>query len=353
MAGAGGKNMVINSNSNRILNIDLSIVIVSWNVCQLLNQCLESIYEQTNGLTVEIIVVDNNSQDETKHMLSTKFPDVRVIINEQNLGFATANNQGLKLSQGKYVALLNPDTIILNDALSKMVAYLERQAEVGVVGAKLLLPNGETQGGTAGFYPGFMTMLNYTLFLSFLFPNRFRAIWLSRLAMKESPVEVGWVSGACMIVRRRILSEVGLLNAGFFMYVEDIEWCARIGQQGWRIIFLGDTKITHYAKASSYQQESGFISKNLINGFNYLYSEQYGRLPIILLHLLGVISFSSRAAMYHLAATMHMSIDKNNKMALTMWDCAIYSFSFFRRYAKTGRIVKNNLMCNFTDDKII
>lgn len=325
--------MVINSNSNRNLNIDLSIVIVSWNVCQLLQQCLESIYKQTNELTVEIIVVDNDSQDETKHMLSTKFPDVRVIINEQNLGFAIASNQGLKVSQGTYVALLNPDTLILNNALSKMVAYLEHQAEVGVVGAKLLFPNGETQGGSAGFYPELKTMLNYTFFLSFLFPNRFRAIWLSRRAMKDSPIEVGWVSGACMVLRRLILKEVGLLNPDFFMYVEDIEWCTRMGQQGWQIMFLGDVKIVHYSKASSYQQKSGFISKNLIKGFNSLYSEQYGRLAIVLLHLLGAISFSSRAAIYRLAAPMQKSTE-NKKMTLMLWHCAKHSFHFAYRCAK-------------------
>ena len=154
--------------------------------------------------------------------------------------------------------------------------------------------------------------------------------------MKDSPVEVGWVSGACMVLRRHILEEVGLLNPSFFMYIEDIEWCARIGQQGWQIMFLGDVKIVHYSKASSYQQKSGFISKNLIMGFNFLYSEQYSRLAVVLLHLLGVISFSSRAAVYQLATTLKMGVDENNKMALTMWHCAIYSFNFVRRYIKDG-----------------
>ena len=193
--------------------MDLSIIIVSYNTKDLLADCLDSVYESTDGLDFEILVIDNGSTDGSVTELKVKFPHARIVSNDDNRGFAAANNQGLRLMRGEYALLLNPDTQMAQATVARMLGYLKDQQTVGIVGCKVLNPNGSLQPSA------FPLPTLKDLFLSGL-----AADWLSlgRLVRRhcsghcvpgQMPVQVGWVSGACLMIRRKTIDQIGLLAA--------------------------------------------------------------------------------------------------------------------------------------------
>jgi len=227
------------------MDYDISIIIVSWNCCEDLRNCLQSIFHPSTQIRLEVIVIDNASRDDSANMVRNEFPDVRLIENEENLGFAAANNQGLKISTGRYVLLLNPDTIVLDNALEKTLCIAEKHPRVGVLGCQVL-ENMEKIQRTCFSFPGPLNLLLTAMGLPRLFPkSRFfgnpELSWWDRTT--ERFVDV--VSGMFMLVRREALEDVGPLDEAYFVYTEEVDWCFRFWQAGWKCMFTPEARIIH------------------------------------------------------------------------------------------------------------
>lgn len=224
---------------------DLSIVVVGYNSRDDLRSCLESIREHAGAVTVEVIVVDNNSTDDTGRYVRGDFPEVRLIENTANLGYSRAVNQGIRGSVGRYVLVLNPDVIVHEGSLEGLVAFMDEHPDAGIAGAKLLNTDGSVQDSCRRF-PTFWTLILRRTPLGRLLP---RAPALTRYLMRdfdhEESREVEWLVGACMIVRREALADIGLMDERFFMYFEDVDWCYRTWKSGWRVYYAADAVMTH------------------------------------------------------------------------------------------------------------
>jgi len=238
--------------------VDFSIVILSWNVRDLLRQCLESMASgrplsaNHPPLTTEIIVVDNASSDGSVEMVRAEFPEVRLIANQTNRGYTGGNNDGIAAATGRYVMILNPDTRVLNDALAAMVAYADAHPDVGIVGPQLLNSDGSVQSSRRHF-PTLMTGLFESTWLQPLAPRDV----LRRYYVLDQPddaiQEVDWLFGACFLVPRKVIQQVGALDEVFFMYSEEMDWCRRIRQAGWKVVYLPEAQVIHYGGKSSDQ----------------------------------------------------------------------------------------------------
>ncbi len=236
--------------------IHISIIIVSWNTCQTTCNCINSIYEYTKNLLFEIIVVDNNSSDDTVKTIQKDFPHVKIINNSENLGFGCANNQGMDISNGDYLLLLNSDTILTEDSLSKIYLFAKENPNAGVIGCKILNPDNTLQHSCVN-YPRLKDKLFFALGLSYCFPkskvfNHERMQW-----WKHNKVcEVEAITGCFMLVKKQIFEETGGFDERFFMYCEEIDWCKRITNSGWKIIFTPCTHIIHYGGVSALKHDS-------------------------------------------------------------------------------------------------
>ncbi len=215
---------------------DVSVIIVNWNTRDLLRNCLQSILDQT-AASHEIIVIDNASRDGSAAMVAAEFPGVVLIANTDNRGFAGANNQGLAIARGAHVLLLNPDTIILDHAIDKMLGWLGQRPEVGCVGCQVLEAPGVIQQ-TSFADPGFwdLALVEFGLLnLAHLFPALGHPRYIGWDRRSERVVDV--VSGMFMLVPRAVLDRVGPLDDAFFIYAEEADWCRRIREAGWLCVF--------------------------------------------------------------------------------------------------------------------
>ncbi len=235
--------------------MDLSVIIVSWNVADFLRRCLESLREEAarlGTLSLETIVVDNASSDGTQEMMRASFPEVRLIANQDNRGFTGANNQGIAASGGRYLLLLNPDCELMPGALRAMADQMDSDSRVGVTGPQLLNTDGSHQSSRRRF-PTLLTALIESTVLQGYFPHArvLRRYYCEDLPDDETR-EVDWVVGACFMIRRQAIEEVGTLDEGFFMYSEEMDWCFRIKQAGWKVVYLPVARVVHhYARSSS------------------------------------------------------------------------------------------------------
>lgn len=226
--------------------LDLSIIIVSWNVADYLGPCLESIQHQLSDLHTEVILVDNASSDGTVELVSQRFPWVSVIQAEKNIGFPKANNLAINRAAGKYVLLLNPDTVISDGTLKLCFDKVEEDPSIGALGCKIVYPDGSIQLECARNFPSLTAMIWESLYLHTIFP---RHQLFGRSLMggwdHDSDRDVPCILGAFMLVRKQALDQVGGLDEQFFMYYEDIDLCANLWENGWRIRYTAGTQITH------------------------------------------------------------------------------------------------------------
>jgi hypothetical protein len=232
--------------------LDVSVIIVNYNVRDFLHQALVSIQKALKGIRSEIVVVDNASDDGSVEMVRRQFPRVKLIINAANFGFAKANNIALKQTRGKFLLLINPDTIVQEDTIRVMVEFLKNHPEVGLAGCKILNPDGSMEPACRRSFPTPWVAFSKIFGLSKLFPKTklFGKYNLTYLSIEETnPVEA--VSGSFMMVRRETLDQVGGLDESFFMYGEDLDWCYRIHQAGWQIYYVHSTQIIHYKGEST------------------------------------------------------------------------------------------------------
>ena len=243
--------------------VDLSIVIVSWNVHDVLHTCLlslvggeaaaDGLYPLPRGRALEVWVVDNGSGDGSVEMVRASFPGVRLMANQENHGFAAACNQAIVRSSGRYVMLLNPDAEVVGEALTILLDYMDSHPEAGVVGPQLRYPDGRLQSSRRRFPTPLTGFLESTLLQQWFPRNR----WLAHYYVLDRPddatCEVDWVMGAAMLVRREAIEQAGLLDEGYFMYSEEMEWCRRIKGRGWRVVYLPAAAVIHHEGRSSEQ----------------------------------------------------------------------------------------------------
>ena len=274
--------------------IDLTVVVPSYNTRDLMEQTLRTVLEASAGLEVEVIVVDNASRDGSAEMVERKFPEIGLIRNDRNLGFAAANNIAFRRSRGRYVLLLNSDTIVRPDTLRCLVQFLDDHPEAAAAGCKILNPDGTLQLESRRSFPTPMAAFYKLSGLSRLFPDsrRFGRYNLTYLD-EEQVSQVDALSGSCMMVRRRVIDEVGPLDEDYFMYGEDIDWCFRMQKAGWKIYYVPDTEIIHFRGESGKKVEMRtqyrkneamaiFVRKHL--------KQRYPLSPLLLLNL-GILLY--------------------------------------------------------------
>lgn len=230
----------------------LSIVIVNYNTEKLLKDCLQSVYAGANGTPMSIWVVDNNSHDNSVPMVKSHFPKVQVVENAANVGFSKANNLVISQSRSDYILLLNPDTLIIEDAIERMVKFMEAHPKVGIAGCKVLNRDGTLQLACRRSIPTPRVAFFRLAGLSRLFPkSRVMAEYNMTYTDPERTHEVDAVSGAFLMIRKQVVEEIGLLDERFFMYGEELDWCLRAKRAGWTVMYHPDAQIVHYKGEST------------------------------------------------------------------------------------------------------
>jgi N-acetylglucosaminyl-diphospho-decaprenol L-rhamnosyltransferase len=249
--------------------VDLSVVIVSWNVRDLLLGVLASLPAAIEPLAWEAIVVDNASSDGSAAAVAGNFPQVILLNNQANAGFAVANNQGTGLAHGRYVLFLNSDTVVPRGALARLVEFMEAQPAAGACSPRLLRPDGSLQPYAFGQDPAPAYLVrrgaNQLLF------HRHLHDW-----SVTTTEQVDWVSGACLLLRRTALDQVGLLDEHFFMYYEDNDLCLRLRQAGWAVYYYPDVEITHLGGQSLRQNPAAHRAYQ--DSLRYFYAKHYGQI---------------------------------------------------------------------------
>lgn len=277
--------------------MDLSIVIVNWNTRELLRRCLESIYANVPPLSFEVFVVDNASIDGSADMVASKFPSAELIRSEQNLGFSAGNNLAIRKASGSYLLLLNPDAELLPGSVQEMVKFAESNPDIALVGPKLLNTDGSLQKN-GRMFPGFVReVLGIT--------RIFRLVrhWYD-INMGwgredfDSPTDVDEISGACILARKSAVDAVGTLDERFFMYYEEVDWCYRMRQGGWRVYYLPSAEVKHH-------WAQGVIKSGVLDANRILYRSQYlyfrkhhGLLQAIMLRGLSALLLAVLSAKY-------------------------------------------------------
>lgn len=232
--------------------VDLSIVIVSWNVRDLLRDCLDSIRNGRGSLAVQTIVVDGASIDGSAEMVAAEFPEVVLIPRNDNVGFPKGNNIGLARANGRFVMLLNPDTRVLGDALQALVAEAERDPGIGALGPQLLNPDGSVQSSRRRF-PTLMTGFFESTWLEGVAPEGVLRLYYAQDLPDDAPAEVDWLTGAAILAPRAAVERAGGLDEAYFMYSEELDWCRRIKDAGYRIVYWPRAQVVHHVGKSSEQ----------------------------------------------------------------------------------------------------
>ncbi len=259
------------------MTVAVSILIVNWNGRALLPDCLASLPAGAEGLSYEVIVVDNASQDASVAWLEVEAPQVRLIRNAENVGFARANNQALRAAQGAYAMLLNSDARLRPRTLSHLHAFMEAQPRAGAVSPRLVTPQGQPQAFAFGQDPAPGYLLR-------------RGLWrlLARRPLHDwavsTPQRVDWVAGTCLLVRRAAWERVGLLDEGFFMYFEDNDWCRRMRRAGWEVWYVPEVEAEHLGGQSV--QRNPRAQAAYAQSLRYFYRKHYGPLARLALALM-------------------------------------------------------------------
>ncbi|MCE5216917.1 glycosyltransferase family 2 protein [bacterium] len=259
--------------------MDLTVCIVSWNVREDLSRCLDSLRAGVGGLAHEIIVVDNASTDGSLDMVGERYPEVLIVRNDTNAGFAAANVQGMASAHGRYVLLLNPDTLVPPGALAELVAFADAHSTAGVIGPKLVYGDGRLQYSCRCF-PTISAALFRNTWLGALFPRaRASSCYLMEDWAHDEVRPVDWVSGACMMIRREALEQVGTLDTSFYWGSEDVDYCWRMHKTGWDVLYTPTPVITHFVGRSTDQAVLRTIARTHRSMYR-LYRKHLARGPV-------------------------------------------------------------------------
>jgi GT2 family glycosyltransferase len=270
--------------------LDLSIIVVSWNTRDLLSKCLQCVQSTVKKVTYEIIVVDNNSNDGSQDMVALRFPNVKLIANADNRGFAKANNQGIQVSDARYVLLLNSDAFVKENTIDQMVAFMDEHPEAGMAGCKLLYEDGRLQPSCAT-YPTLATEFFIAAGLDKLFPkSKLFGKYLMTDWDYSDTREVDVIMGAFMLARKTAIEQVGLMDEAFFMYSEEVDWCYRFKAAGWKIYFTPDAECIHIWGGSSRAVKVETLIR-LYRARVQFFRKHYGRLTAFLYKI--ILTFNS------------------------------------------------------------
>jgi GT2 family glycosyltransferase len=273
--------------------LDLGIVIVNWNTRDYLRRCLNSVLA-SEGVSFAAVVVDNGSDDTSVEMVHDEFPHVQVIAGHGNIGYPAGNNLGLchlgYIDRGpapnapRYTLLLNPDTELPPTALADVVSYMDEHPEIGVIGPRLVLPDGSLDLACRRSLPTPEVALWRMIGFSKLFPKSHRFARYNLTYLNEhATAEVGSVVGAFMMLRREAIERVGLMDERFFMYGEDIDWCKRVAEAGWQIIYYPRVTVLHVKRAAS--RQSRRASFEFVRAFLLFYNKHYRAQTPLVAHL--------------------------------------------------------------------
>jgi len=295
--------------------LNVSIVIVNWNVREMLRNCLKSIYQETKDINFEIIVVDNGSKDGSVQMLRQEFPEVILIQNQDNLGFAAANNQGINRARAKYILLLNPDTLILDNAIAKTVNFMDAHPEAGIAGCKVLKPDGSFLKSCHDF-PSLLNLVLASLYLHKIFQgNRFFGSQGLTVWKHDYTREVDIVAGCFMMARREAIDQVGLMDEDFFMYAEEFDWCYRFKLMGWKVIFTPEAQIIHFRGQSTKQAYKKMLMIQIKSNLHFMRKNR-GFLAYLLASFLQGLFYLLRLPYW--AAIVLFSARKRKEAFITM-----------------------------------
>lgn len=239
--------------------MDVSIIIVAWDVRTLVQDCLKSVYDETKDIDFEVIYVDNASEDGSVEMVREEFAEVKIIENDENKGFIIANNQAIEIASGRYVLLLNSDTIVLDNAIAKSVRFADAHCEAAVVGCRTLNSDGTLQR-SAFMCPSLLNMFLSATYLYKCFPrSRFFGREMMTWCDFDDIREVEAVRGCFALVRKKALEQIGLMDDIYFVYGDDIDWCYRFKRAGWKVIFTPEPIIIHYSGQTTKRMFEKFL----------------------------------------------------------------------------------------------
>lgn len=271
---------------------DVSVIILNWNTREMLADCLETVLKHAGHLALELIVVDNASTDGSQTMLQQRFPQVRLIANQNNVGFARGNNQGMAISRGRYLLLLNSDAFVTPGALEGLLRLADTQPRAGIVGAHLLNADGTFQAS----YTPFPNLWQEFMILSGLGRLLFGRWYPSRGPEEaKGPQVVDYVEGACLLVRPEAFRETSGLDEGFFMYAEEVDWCYTMRQKGWQVWYQPAAKIIHLGGGSSQgrrTQREGDLYRSRVHFFRKHYGDMSAQLLKLQIYSLTAIKIA-------------------------------------------------------------
>lgn len=303
--------------------MDVSIIIVAWNVRKLVQDCLKSVYDQTEGIEFEVIYVDNASEDGSVEMVSAEFPEVKIIENQKNEGFIRANNQAIEVANGRYVLLLNSDTIVLDNAIAKTVKFADAHPEAAVVGCKVLNPDRSLQRNCF-MYPSLLNMFLSATYLYKLFPKS-RFFGRERMGWWDfgDTREVQTVCGCFSLVRKEAIDQVGLMDPTYFVYGDDPDWCYRFKKSGWSVLFMPDAEIIHYGGQTTRKSSRDF-NLQLCGSILIFIKKHRGSFQSYLARLLQAIFFLLRAPYWLIRGLM-----KSNERKQAFYRAGTYLLGAF------------------------
>lgn len=272
--------------------MDLSVIIVNYNTKDLLKQTIQSVIDNTKDIEYEIFVTDNASSDGSVEMLKKEYTQVKLIESKDNLGFPKGNNIAIKRASGKYILLLNSDTKVIGNCLQNCVKYMDEHSHIGALGCKVELPSGKLDHACKRGFPTPEASLYYLLKLNKLFPEKKKFGKYTMSYVKDDEVApVDSIMGAFMMIPKKVVDEVGMLDEEFFMYGEDIDWCFRIQKAGYEILYYPVEKIIHYKGSSSKKKRAKTtyeFHRAMILFYNKHYRKEYSIFVTMLVYS-GVI----------------------------------------------------------------
>jgi len=281
---------------------EMSVIVVAWNCEALLRDCLLSVRAKAGDLRYEVIVVDNHSADDSLAMLAREFPEVRVLANQENTGFARASNQGMAAARSPLLCLLNPDTVLIRDGcLAEFKRRMDENPQIGAAGCRLVFPSGEYQVGDGGHVPTVGAVLAHALLLARLAPRRFRGLFLQDGAVQPPFGAVGWLCGAFTLVRREVVDRVGGLDPSYFLYGEDVEWGIRLNQRGVLVAYFPDISIVH-VQGGTQKKASTAAPTRWLDGVARVFDELHAGRHWRLFRWSLALGFWLRSALYRLSA---------------------------------------------------
>jgi GT2 family glycosyltransferase len=318
---------------------DLSIVIVSWNTRELLRNCLRSVFDNPGRLALEVFVVDNNSSDGSVTMVRDCFPRVHVIQNNQNVGFASANNQAFEQCSADFVLLLNSDTIVIESALRTLVDFMHAHPESGAIGPRLLHPRLKLRVLGCGYQPTLWRQFTHQFGLSQLFPQTtlFRGIHLFTKLHDDEVREVEWISGACLLVRKTVIERIGGLNERWFMYAEDMEWCRRMIAADWKLYSVPDAIVEHHLSASTKQRDDAELISISAERSYFAYAQKPARSTLFLFDLVCTFGNLLRSMLFFtrsLTDAPHAQMWRSRARLFARY--ARTHFAFFGKHPENG-----------------